>query len=299
MPDHLVRCLGLEGRVRAIAADTTLLCDELRRIHEPSRTVTTALGRLATGTLLLASSLEKVTRVDPVLTIEMDGGGPAGRMFATASPSGWVRAFVARPQATAPPTADGRLNVGEVIGRVGHLVVTRDLGLGRPYRGVVPLYTGEVAKDLAWYLTESEQSPAAVVLGISVAASGDVTGAGGLVLQLLPGVSDDEARELTRRVESLDPVSEGRSSPSEWLELVFPGGVDDEQRWPVEFRCGCSHDRVLRALRLIGQVEVRALLDESEGDEATRLTCEFCRTEYPVGRFELERILDELSARSA
>ena len=296
MRDHLVRGLGLDGRVRAVAADTTAVARELRRIHQPSRTVTTALGRLATGALLLAASLEKVTRREPMLTLEMDGGGPAGRMFATASPAGWVRAFVANPGAMAAPTEDGRLDVGSVIGREGHLAVTRDVGNARPYRGVVPLFTGEVAQDLAWYLTESEQSPAAVVLSMSVEQTGDVSGASGLLLQLLPGVSEDEARALTSRVNELGSLVEAGGGPREWLYRIFPMGFDDLERVPVEFRCGCSRERVLSALKLIGAREVGGLLREAEQGTPTVMTCEFCRTSYDVAIGDLRAVLDEIVA---
>lgn len=296
MRNALVRGLGLDGRVRAVAADTTAVAQELRRIHEPTRTVTTALGRLATGALLLAASLEKVTGREPLLTLEVDGGGPAGRMFATASPAGWVRAFVANPDATAAPTPDGRLDVGGVIGRAGHLSVTRDAGTGRPYRGVVPLFTGEIAKDLAWYLTESEQSPAALVLSVEVERHGDVSGAGGLLLQLLPGVSEKEAAELSDRIREMGALAEVGGGPADWLETLLPGGFDDLETVPVEFRCGCSKDRVLSALRLIGAREVGGLLRDAERGTPTEMTCEFCRTAYEVSSAELRRILEEIVA---
>jgi molecular chaperone Hsp33 len=296
MKDHLVRGLGLDGRVRAVAADTTAVARELWRIHQPTRTVTTALGRLATGALLLAGSLEKVTHREPMLTLDVDGGGPAGRMFATASPGGWVRAFVANPGATAGPTDDGRLDVGAVIGREGQLSVTRDLGIGRPFRGVVPLFTGEIAKDLAWYLSESEQSPAAVVLSVSVEPHGEVTGASGLLLQLLPGVSEDEARELTDRVQSLGSLAETGGGPSDWLQSLFPDGFDDVETTPVEFRCGCSKERVLSALGLIGAHDVGDLLRDAERGTPTVLTCEFCRTPYEVSIGELREVLNTIVA---
>jgi len=296
MRDYLVRGLGLGGRVRAVAADTTTVVQELQRIHEPTRTVTTALGRLATGAILLAASLEKVTRREPVLTLEVDGGGPAGRMFATASPAGWVRAFVANPGATAAPTEDGRLDVGTLVGREGHLSVTRDVGTGRPYRGLVPLFTGEIAKDLAWYLTESEQSPAAVVLSASVEQHGGVSGASGLLLQLLPGVSEDEAGKLTDRVLGLGPLAEAGGGPTEWLESVLQGGLDEMETRAVEFRCGCTKERVLSALALIGAREVGGLLRDAERGTPTVMTCEFCRTPYEVSVGELQTVLGEIVA---
>jgi molecular chaperone Hsp33 len=291
MRDHLVRGLGLDGRVRAVAADSSSVAEELRRIHQPSRTVTTALARLATGAVLLAGSLEKVTRREPSLTLEIDGGGPAGRMFATASPAGWVRAFVANPHATAAPTPDGRLDVGAVIGREGHLSVVRDVGQGRPYSGVVPLFTGEIAQDLAWYLTESEQSPAAVVLSASVGPGGEVSAASGLLLQLLPGVAEDEAKDLTDRIRRMGPLAESAEGPTQWLEQLFPDGFDELETSPVSFSCSCSRQRVLSALNLIGLREVGGLLRDAERGRPTVMTCEFCRTEYEITIEELRGVL--------
>ena len=190
MRDHLVRAIGLEGRARAVVAVTTDTAEALRRIHDPSPEVAAALGRLSTGALLLASSLEKVTAREPMLTIEVDGGGPAGRLLATASPAGWVRAMVANPRAIADGRKEGKLNVAGVVGSDGELVVTRDPGIGEPFRGVVELVSGELARDLAFYLSESEQSPTAVVLGVRTLRGGRVGGSAGLLVQLLPGVSD-------------------------------------------------------------------------------------------------------------
>jgi molecular chaperone Hsp33 len=297
MSDILVRAVAFNGRVRAVAAGTTAVAEELRRIHDASPTVTAALGRTATGALLLAALLEKVTVREPMLTLEIDGGGPAGRLVATASPAGWVRAFVTDPRASAPARADGKLAVAGVVGSSGHLVVTRDLGIGEPYRGVVPLHTGEIATDLAHYLSDSEQHPAAVVLGVEVGPEAMVRHAGGYLLQIFPGVSDDEAEALAERVRELGgvttPMGEGQG-PHQWLRHLFPTGFEVFDETAVRFHCGCSQERVETALTLLGETELEQLAREA-GDAPTRLSCEFCRTEYVVEPSRLEAILVELA----
>ncbi len=296
MDDTLIRGLGLDGRARVLTAVTTQTVERLREIHDPSPTVTAALGRVATGALLLAATLEKVTGREPMLTLEVDGDGPAGRFVATAAPSGWVRATVAHPRVQADARADGKLDVAAVVGRSGRLVVTRDPGIGEPYRGVVPLVSGEIAKDIAYYLSESEQTPAAVALGVHVRPEARVDQAGGFMVQLLPGVSDAEAEALAERVSRLGPVTarllEGEG-PEAWLAALFPGGVEILERGPVRFHCGCSRDRVERALKLLGAAEVRSLMERSRSD-AVSLTCEFCKTEYPVPTEDLARLLLEI-----
>jgi len=296
--DHLIRAGALGGRARVIAALTTDTAEELRRVHDPSPQVAAALARISTGALLLAATLEKVTSREPVLTLEADGGGPAGRLVATASPAGWVRAMAANPLAATSRNAEGGLDVAGVVGRGGQLVVTRDSGRGDPYRGVVELVSGDLAKDLVFYLNESEQSPAAVVLGVHVIPEGRVNQAGGLLIQLLPGVSDDEADLLVENISELGSLSsriaEG-DGPREWLARVFPDGCTIFNEIPVRFLCGCSTDRVEAALKLLGVGEIRAAMDE-DNDRRAVLTCEFCRTEYVLTHERLRELLAEVES---
>jgi molecular chaperone Hsp33 len=299
--DHLIRAIAFGGRVRAVVARTTDAAEELRRIHDPSPQVAAALARMATGSVLLAASLEKTTQREPLLTLEVDGGGSAGRLVATASPAGWVRATVANPLASAPARTDGTLDVAGVVGRNGHLIVTRDPGVGEPYRGVVELVSGDLGKDLAAYLTNSEQTPSAVVLGVLAVPEGRIDVAGGLLVQILAGVSDDEAAEIAGRVRELGSLSErlveGRG-PREWLATVFPDGCTILDQVGVRFHCGCSEERVETALKLLGVGEIRAAMNEEDERSAT-VTCGFCRTAYRVTRERLLELIREVEMERA
>lgn len=293
MADHMIRAMAWGGRVRIAACDSTATVEELRRIHDPSPVTTAAIGRLATGALMMTSMLEKVTVREPMVTLEIDGDGPAGRMLATASPAGWVRAMVSNPLATAASKVNGKLNVAGVVGTAGELIVTRDPGVGEPYRGVVSLISGEIAQDLAHYLLESEQTPSAVLLGVHVVPDGLVDHSGGLMIQLLPGVSDEEAKVLTSRVRELGPVTSQMAAgagPMSWLEEIFGGDYEVLATHPVRFFCGCSTERVETALMLLGADEVRTMIADS-GGEPTVVNCGFCRAEYPVSPATLQRLL--------
>ncbi len=299
--DELIRALALDGRARVVAADTHRTVEEIRRIHAPSPPMTAALGRAATGALLLAATLEKVTHREPALTLEIEGNGPGGRILATASPAGWVRATAAHPEADAPSRPDGKLDVGAVVGKVGALAVTRDLGAGQPYRGVVDLVSGEIGEDLARYLLDSEQTPSAVGVGVRLNGDATVAQAGGYMIQLLPGVPEEEAAALAKRVHDLgmitDRLREG-IGPEAWLTRLFPDGATLLARQPVEFRCGCSAERVERALKLLGAREVARLIDEKPDEPSIELTCGFCHKRYEVPRGDLVRLLEEIRAES-
>jgi molecular chaperone Hsp33 len=298
MVDHLVRGIALDGRVRFVAVDASATVEELRRVHDPSPTATAALGRLAVGALLLATALEKLTRREPLLTIEVDGGGPAGKLVATASPAGWVRANIGNPLASSPPRTDGSFDVPAVTGSQGRLVVTRDSGIGTPYQGIVLLGSGEIAESLAQYLHDSEQSPAAVVLAVSVLPEGCVDYAGGYVVQLLPGVSDEQADLLSERVTSLGSLTSSLAAgehPVAWLWHLFPGGFEVLDTIPARFLCGCSQERVEGAVKLLGAAEIGRILHESKGQSAA-LICGFCKTEYTVTTERLAQLLLEVIA---
>jgi len=295
MTDHLIRGTAWDGRVRFVAVVATDTVEELRRIHDPSPSTTAALGRLAMGTALLAASLEKVTRREPLITVEIDANGPAGRFLATASPTGWVRATVANPAASADPIVNGKINVAGVVGSVGELAVTRDPGFGEPYRGVTPIRSGEIAQDFAHYLNDSEQTPSAVVLGVYVTAEATVGNAGGFLVQLLPGVSDEEAELLAERVRSVGAVTSrlmAGEGPGRWIETLFPEGYRVLERTPLRFHCGCSMERVETALKLLGPAEIRQLL--ASEDRPVTLTCEFCRKAYEIPDRRLGELLREV-----
>ena len=52
---------------------------------------------------------------------------------------------------------------------------------------MTPLISGEIGEDLAYYLTESQQTPSAVGLNVLLDKDDKVKVAGGFLLQVLPG----------------------------------------------------------------------------------------------------------------
>jgi len=294
--DRMLRAIAAEGGARVVAVETTGVAEKLRTVHSASPTMTAALGRAATGALLLAASLEKVTEKEPIVTLEIEGNGPAGKIIATASPAGWVRATAKNTAADPPPKPNGKLDVGAAVGREGTFAVARDLGIGQPYRGVVPLAGGEIGLDLATYLKDSEQTPTAVLLGVRVAAEGRVLHSGGLLVQLMPGFSEERAIVLESRLSAFGELTrkmQAGAGPAEWIDEIFAATAKVEEETPVRFHCGCSRDRVERALKLLGAKEVGALMRDAESRPA-RIVCEFCRTPYDVPRDDLARLLLEL-----
>ncbi|MDH3453500.1 MAG: Hsp33 family molecular chaperone HslO [Desulfuromonadales bacterium] len=286
MSDHLIRVLTLDGAIRVSVAATTALVEEVRRRQQTDPTATVAVGRLATAAALMGSLLKGRQRIG--LTVE--GNGPLQRLQAEADAYGRVRATLKVPLAGLPPR-DGRFDVAGAVGRAGFLHVVKDLDMKEPYRGMVQLVSSEIAEDLAYYFTTSEQTPSSVALGVELGQQAEVAAAGGFLLQLMPDASDDLAERLAERLGSLPPTTSslrqglGPEAIVEQLLQGFP--YQTLGTIPLSFACNCSQEQTLGLLRTLGADELDQLIAEA-GE--TRVTCEYCKETYTVDRATLQGV---------
>jgi len=293
--NYLVRATALDGRVRAFGLDATGVVAELQRRHAMYPAPTAAVGRTAMGALLLAASSLKDR--DQILTVEVRGDGPLGRIICTANGNGEVRGLAANPFTHADSMAPGKLNVAGVVGSRGYLSVTKDLGLRDSYRGTVELQTGEIGDDLAFYLAQSEQTPSAVGLGVFVLPDGSVEAAGGFLVQLLPELDEGEITRIEGEIAALPhPTTLIRQgvSPEEIFARLFPGGFTLLDDYEVSFGCPCSRERFESALITLGAAELARIIEEEEKD-VTELICHFCNEAYHFTPADMEGILREAS----
>ncbi|HEX8071642.1 MAG TPA: Hsp33 family molecular chaperone HslO [Pyrinomonadaceae bacterium] len=294
--DVLVRATAAAGAVRCMAAVTTNLVAEAARRHETSPTVAAALGRTLTGALLLGSGLKELDR----LTVQVVCDGPVGGLTAEANARGEVRGYARVPEANPPLNARGKFDVRAVVGQ-GMLYVTHesgfDIGLYKePYRGSVPLVSGELGEDFAYYLAKSEQIPSAVLLGVFLradeAGAAWVEAAGGLIVQMMPGA--DEATvvaieaAVTRAPHTTTLIRAG-ATPVDLLRAAL-GDVPFEvlEERPVRFACPCSYERAYSMISSIDRGELAAILREDRG---AAMTCHFCNETYRLDEATLAGIL--------
>jgi molecular chaperone Hsp33 len=277
-----------------MAAVTTNLVAEAAVRHDLWPTVAAALGRTLTGTLLLASSLKELDR----LTVQIAGSGPVGGITAEANARGEVRGYVKNPEADAPFNAQGKLDVRAVVGE-GMLYVMResgyDIGLYRePYRGSVPLVSGEIGEDFAYYLLKSEQIPSAVMLGVHLQPEQPyVTAAGGLMIQIMPGAEEQTVAAIESSVNRTPHVTqmirEG-ASPTDLLRSAL-GSLDFEllDERPVSFTCQCSYERAVSIISSIEHAELESMLREDHG---AVMTCHFCNETYRLDEEQLKAVME-------
>jgi len=291
--DTLILATAADGTVRCMSAVTTNLVAEAARRHDLWPTVAAALGRTLTGALLLASSLKELDR----LTVQIVSDGPIGGITAEANAQGQVRGYVRNPEAHAPYNEKGKFDVRAVVGE-GMFYVTHesgyDVGLYRePYRGSVPLVSGEIAEDFAYYLTKSEQIPSAVMLGVHLQPNAPyVSAAGGLIIQMMPGADEKTIGRIESTVSKMPQatimIREG-ASPADLLRAAL-GPIDFEilDEKPVSFACPCSYERAVSMISSIDRAELESMLREDKG---AVMTCHFCNEAYRLSEDELESII--------
>ncbi|PLZ97694.1 redox-regulated molecular chaperone Hsp33 [Fischerella thermalis CCMEE 5268] len=298
MADQLIRATAADGGIRAVGAITTRLTEEARRRHQMSYVATAALGRTMTAGLLMASNMK---RTGSRVNIRVKGDGPLGGILIDAGLDGTVRGYVGNPAVELPPNAKGKLDVGGAVGD-GFLYVVRDIGYGYPYSSTVEIVSGEIGDDVAHYLVTSEQTPSALVLGVFVEPGG-VTAAGGLLVQVLPKAARDEAliETLESRVAALSGftplLQAGKSLIEIFQDLLGDMGVNIfPETQMLRFHCGCSFDRVLGALKMLGEAELQDMIIKDNGAEAT---CDFCGTVYQASSDHLAQLIVDLQAESS
>ena len=286
--DVLVRGIAWGGGLRAFAARTTRLAGELKRRHGTYPTATAALGRAATAGAMMGAMLKGEEK----LTVQVKGDGPLGRIVIDANAKGEVRGYVDNPHVDLPPNEQGKLDVAGAVGRSGFIYVVKDLGLKEPYRGSVPIVSGELGEDFTYYFASSEQTPSAVGLGVLVDADG-VRQAGGFILQLMPGVEEQAIERLERRLREMPHLTsllDQGESPESILRYLTDGDVQILDSMPVAFKCGCSRERVERTLVSMGEEELSALIEE---DGRAEVICHFCNSAYEFDRSQLARLLEQ------
>jgi molecular chaperone Hsp33 len=292
MSDAMISAVVAGEHIYGVAAVTTTVVQQAQRIHGACPTAAAALGRLLTGGALMGCLLK-----DPAhrVALQVTCKGPVQKIHVEADGAGHVRGYMAQPVVNLP-SRRGKLDVGGAVGR-GVLYVIKNVGLGEPYSGAVPLVSGEIAEDLAAYCIQSEQIPSAVSLGVFVRPDQAVAAAGGFLIQFHATIAEDLTEHIEHALAATPAVTtmvqEGYT-PQEMLQHALGGLPLQVLRHvtPV-WACDCSRARVSQTLVALGTQELRQMVAEQQD---AQVYCEFCTTEYVFEPQELVQFLHEALA---
>ena len=287
--DYLIRATAADGMIRAFAATTRQTVETARQIHDLSPIATAALGRLLTAAQMMGSDMKGK---DDLLTIRINCDGPIGGLLVTADPHGHAKGYVNNPSVMLPPNSKGKLDVGGALD-LGVLSVIRDIGLKEPYIGQTILVTGEIAEDLTYYFATSEQIPSTVALGVLMNRDNTVRQAGGFLIQLMPGASDEIIDSLEAKISTIDSITsmlDKNMTPEDILQFVLGEfGLIINDRTDCSYSCDCTRERVAKALLSIGRTDLEDLIREGKDVE---MQCHFCSRKYQFTPGEIREMLD-------
>lgn len=288
--DYVVRATAANGQIRAFAATTRDLVEEARKAHNMSPVATTALGRLLSGGAMMGQMLKNK---DDLLTITVNCDGPINGMTVVSDISGRTKGYVNNPDVMLPVNEKGQIDVAKAMG-LGVMNVIKDIGLREPYVGQTILVTSEIAEDLTYYFASSEQVPSSVALGVLMSKDNTVKAAGGFIIQLMPGASDEIVDELEKKINGLTSITamlEKGMTPEDILEYVLGDfGLTLYEQTGVSFYCNCSKERVSKAIMSVGKKDIQEMIDDGKTIE---VNCHFCNKNYYFTIDELKEMIAE------
>ena len=290
MSDYLIKAIDKTKNLRLLTITAKDLVQEAQTRHDTWSASSAVLGRTLLASVLLAGA--ELTDQEE-LTIRLLGNGPVGPTIVTAKSDLTVKGYVKNPHIALPPKENGHIDVKKAVG-AGWLEVTKDLGLKEPYTGQVPIVSGEIAEDIAYYLTKSEQIPSAVGLSVFVNPNNTIGEASGFMLQALPGASDSLITKTIARINNLPTLSSAflaGLTPEKLAAMILGDDCKILEKDEVAFKCDCSKEKYGKILATMKKSQLETMINEDHGAE---LTCSFCGNKYHYTEDELKAILTKI-----
>ena len=289
--DRLIKGITTDGHFKISVVKTTKVVKTAKENHQLSLLNSVVLGKALTATMLLASELKGEERIQ----LRMDGNGPIGFIIAEANSVGEIRGYVQNPTAeldySKPET-----ELGDGIG-LGVLTFSKVLyNEAEPKTSTIELMKGDVNADVAHYLAQSEQIPSAILVDVGIDEEGNVTQAGGLLIQRMPGAPDGQIDMLQERLGSFPPIdellSDGQYIDEIMTKAVSPLKAKELNRQPVDFFCRCSRKRFKNALSMLNLDDLKDM--EGDGQE---VVCQYCNKREFISKDEVEKIIMDAQAK--
>lgn len=285
--NRLIKTLIYGGQMSLCVMDTTDLVNDAIEIHKLSPLSAAALGRVLTAATFMSSCLKNDT---DKLSVNVVGDGVGGTITVSGNSALEMRGTIDNPRAELPLRADGKLDVGGCVGRNGRLTVVKSMGLKDPYSGSCRLVSGEIAEDFAAYYLYSEQQPSAIALGVKIGTDYRCVGAGGVVIQALPGATEEAISAAETAMKNFSSISTlvKEKSLEEIIEENF--GKCATEEYEPRYKCLCSREYIGGILKSMGRKELESII--AEQGQIT-VNCEFCEKNYRFTASDVEEMFKE------
>lgn len=280
--DGRLRGIDAAKQIRVVTAVCTETVREGCRRHRLRGVEAVVLGRSLIAGCLLATLTK---RDDERTRIAVQGGGAIRSILVDARGEGTVRGCLTS-RLEIPVDYDGE-GIGPFLGQ-GQLVVTRDLGLPRPYQGVVPLATGEIDDDLERYLSGSEQLPSVLRCRVVLDTKGEIVRAAGVLCQTFPGAPIEVLEPVRTALAGIDDLLRADRTVHDLMGFALGGGEYEAMtESPLSYFCGCGRERAMSVVSTLGAEDIEKLSTEQE---STEVRCHFCGDVYTLSAADLREL---------
>ncbi len=282
--NKLLKALVYENQLSLSVLDTTEMVNDAIKIHGLSPLAAATLGRTLTISTFMSSTLKNES---DKLAVTISGDGVGGKVTVCGNGKLQMRGSIDNPTVELPLKSNGKLDVGGCVGKNGRLTVVRSMGLKEPYSGSSELVSGEIADDFTAYFAYSEQQPTAIALGVKIGKDLTCVGAGGVIMQGLPGASEEALFMAEDVMSQLGNVST-------LIEEIGAEGIIDKHFGEIKFEtyypkyeCLCSREYIEGILISLGKAELDDIL-EKEGQ--IKVDCQFCNKSYVFTGEDVEKL---------
>jgi molecular chaperone Hsp33 len=281
--DKISRFLFDKANIRGEIACLNKVWQNMQANHNYPQIIRQHLGEVVAASVLLSATL----KFEGSMTIQASGNGALTLMVVECRNDFGVRA-VAKFEDPLPEETDLKTLLGD-----GNLVITIEQEKTKErYQGIVALEGNSIAEFLEGYLIRSEQLETRIFL-----ASDDMS-VGGLLLQQLPGQSEDE--DSWERITHLgSTIKQEELLGLDTKEILHRLYHEEDIRLfdpeDIYFKCSCSRKKVINMLRSISHQEASNIIKE-QGNIS--VDCEFCGKEYQFDEIDIATIYTEHSQNS-
>lgn len=285
--DKIHRFLMADKMIRGAIVKTTRMVNEMKANHEFGNLETLILGQAYTAGALLCTQLKGKDRV----SIQVQCSGPVQGLDVESNVFGEVRGFL-KNHTIQIQDSDDIKSVSSLFGD-GYLTITKYLeDAPKAYSGKIKLKYKTLAEDLANYFLQSEQIPTGFNLSVFFDSRDEVTGAGGIFLQALPGVEKAQvilAEHILENIPSLGEAFANGMDPESIIlkefEVLSPRIVSAKR---VEFFCRCSRDGMANYLQKLPRDDINDMI--TNGPFPIEIRCHHCNSVYHFSKEDLQKM---------
>lgn len=269
--NKLYKALIFDRQVSLSVLETTKLVNDAIAIHNLKEDSAKTLGSLLTAAAFMSGCL-KSDRGAVSLTVKSNGD--AGAVSVSGDKDLHIRGYI-------DGACNGRLNGG-------YLTVVKEDGFFRPFIGASELVGNNVSENLMQYFHMSEQIETAVAIDAEI-VGGKCVAAGGVVMQLMPGCTQENMDAAEEAMQSFVNVAEVlKQYGADGIMRRFFSRADTVYEYFPEYKCNCSREKIEKVLISLGKKELYEIIKE-QGKVSAH--CDYCNKDYYFTREDIDKLL--------